>query len=395
MISIAQKTIAAITVVVVIAIAARVAIIRNRNSTLRNRPAIQKNINIRTNTNIGANTNTAITNTASNTNTGTNTNSSTKVSTSAYGVIGARNASNTAVMSTMKDIGASWVRVNYFFSDSNNPDLAALLNNGFNLVVTFKYDKPGNIDTTYGTFAQWPAAGFPYVNAATFQNDIQSALKPTLPYLSKGRSVYAQIENETSDASIVPQAKYWRGTVNQYIQQLNTFASAVHSLDKRIPVVVAGIPTTELDAVIQSGAKHDEAVKHLTALYSRGTYDAVDLHFYGCVSDIPSKMAWVKQNVHAGTKLISTENGGPDSRCSATPDVYDTNPQQYLQAEASQVSQRLKACADNGGSVCLWFSLFDLSGESAVFTHMGLLDRSNPPEQKPAYDAFKNFTATY
>lgn len=386
-----QKAIIGIAAVIVIAIAARVTIIKNRGNVARDHPSAQTNINKRTNTNSGVNTNEAVTNTLSNTNAGSNINGSIKAQTSIYGVIAGRNASDPAIMNAMKKLGVSWVRVNYLFSDAKNPDLAALLENGFHLVITFNYDKANNINTALGTPSEWPAAGFPFADEAKFRKDIQDALKPVLPYLDKGQSVYAQIENETSDASLIAKAKYWRGTVDQYIQQLNTFADAVHGLDKRIPVTVAGIPTTELDAVLQPGDKHDAAIQHLTAIYSRGTYDAVDLHFYGCVSDISEKMSWVKKNVHAGTKLISTENGGPDYRCVSTPDAYDKNPQQYLQAEADQVPQRLKACADNGGSVCLWFSLFDLSGESDVFTHMGLLDRSSPPKQKPAYGAFQTF----
>lgn len=392
----AQKAFVAVSVVVVIAIAVRFTIIKNTNNRLRNISEVQTNLNKKIGTNSSANTNPTITNAASNANRGTDNSGPTAKQAFIYGVIAGKNASDSSVMNILKDLGVTWLRVNYNFSGVKNPDLAVLLENDFHLVVTFNYNTTSNIDTTYGTLTEWPAAGFPFSDETKFRRDIQDALQPVLPYLDKGQLVYAQIENETADASLVPTAKYWRGTVAQYKRQLTAFATAVHGLDKRFQVTVAGIPTTELDAVIQtSNAKHDEAVKHLTALFSPTTYDAVDLHFYGCVSDIAAKASWAKAHIRNGTRWISTENGGPDSRCASTPTAYDQNPSQYLQAEAQQVSQRLSACAQNGGAACLWFSLFDLTGEASVFAHMGLLTRDNPPQQKQAYGTFKSYVASH
>jgi len=99
----------------------------------------------------------------------------------------------------------------------------------------------------------------------------------------------------------------------------------------------------------------------------------------------------------AGKLWISTENGGPDYRCPETPTKWDQNPTLFEQIQAQQVPTRLSACADNGGSICLWFSLFDLLKETGdVFSHLGLLDPSvSPPRKKPAYDAFKTFTGSH
>lgn len=67
---------------------------------------------------------------------------------------------------------------------------------------------------------------------------------------------------------------------------------------------------------------------------------------------------------------------------------------QFEQTEAQEVPNRLSLCANGGGAVCLWFSLFDLRGEVDAFNHLGLLDSSVvPPRKKPAYGAFQSFVA--
>lgn len=309
-----------------------------------------------------------------------------------FGVISGRNVADPAILSSVQDLGAQWIRVNYQFAREEKPELTKLLDAEFNLVVTFKNDDPSNIDTTYGTYNEWPSAGFPYKDKQRYQERIREALKPVVPYLAKGRQVWAQAENEVTDASVNPKGKYWRGTTAQYLTQLAAFSEAVRGLDPRLKVVLSGISSGELEAVINaSNPQSTNAQKHVTELLQKGEYDAVDLHFYHCADDIAAKVAWVKQRLPKGRAWISTENGGPDTRCSATPASYDANPAAYEQLQATQVSERLTACAANGGSVCLWFSLFDLTGEEAVFTHMGLLTRENPPRKKPAYGAFQAF----
>lgn len=84
----------------------------------------------------------------------------------------------------------------------------------------------------------------------------------------------------------------------------------------------------------------------------------------------------------------------PDSRCPTTPATWQQDPARFEQLQAEQIPERLGACVDEGGSVCLWFSLYDARGEAEVFRHLGLLDQSViPPRKKPAYDAFQAFAA--
>ncbi|MBI3893542.1 MAG: hypothetical protein HY303_18645 [Candidatus Wallbacteria bacterium] len=163
-------------------------------------------------------------------------------------------------------------------------------------------------------------------------------------------------------------------------------------------------------------------------MLTRGRYDVADLHFYGCVEDIPVEVQWVKAHMPPGKSWISTENGGPDIRCPSTPVSWEQNPEEYERLQARQVSERLSACADSGGLVCLWFSFLDMTGETSVFTHMGLIDpralkdkvkqlkgRRQTSDRRPvetlsqdqrselakllrkkaAYAAFKSFTATH
>lgn len=348
---------------------------QNQNSAVQNTNAIPPSTNSVQNTN-----------TAKNTNIQPPTTSATS-----YGVIAGRNASDDQVLPIIKDLGVQTLRVNYHFGDSQNPDLVKLLANGFDLVVTFKYDKSSNIVTTYGTPAQWPSAGFPYKDKAEYEQDVQAVLRSVLPYLAKGRKVYVQCENEVSDASVSPKVKYWRGTMQQYLLQLTAFHEAVKALDPRFTVVLSGFASIGLDAAIGSDVNMANAQKFYGGLLAAPDYDVADLHFYGCVVDIPAKAAWVKARLRSGTGWISTENGGPDSRCASTPTTYDQNPSQYLQMEAQQVPERLSACAQGGGRVCLWLSLFDMPNEASVFTHMGLLTAATPPQQKPAYSAFREF----
>ncbi len=353
----------------------------------RFRPGAQRNVNGTANENRNA--------PSANTNAPGDTGKETGTATGAqFGVIAGRNIADPAMLSYAQDLGAQWIRVNYQFARAEKPALTTLLDAGFNLVVTFKNDDPSNINTAYGTYEEWPSAGFPYKDKQRYQTVIREALTPVLPYLGKGRQVWAQAENEVTDASVNKKGKYWRGTTGQYLALLGAFSETVHALDPRLKVVLSSISSGELEAVITaSNPQSANAQKHVAELLSKGQYDAVDLHFYHCAENIPAKVAWVKQRLPRGRQWISTENGGPDSRCAATPKTYDQDPGGYERLQAAQVTERLTACAQNGGSVCLWFSLFDLTGEVSVFAHMGLLTRENPPQKKPAYQAFQSFVA--
>lgn len=296
------------------------------------------------------------------------------------------------IIGYLTDLGASWTRVNIHL-DGNDPDLTQFLDAGINIVVTIANRDPSNVDTPYGSLSEWPNAGFPFKSKEAYQDKVRAVLSPLVSYLGHGQQIWVQAENEVSDAGLNPKSKYWRGDTNQYLAQLHVLYEAVKSLNPNIPVVLSSFPSESLDKALDSSDPlHGYAVTHMQRLLTDGQYDAADLHFYGCVEDIPAKVAWIKANMPADKLWISTENGGPDYRCASTPHHWDENPAAYEQKQAEQVAARLNACRNNGGSICLWFSLFDLKNEVDVFSHMGLLDpRMNPPAQKPAYQAFKTF----
>jgi hypothetical protein len=88
-----------------------------------------------------------------------------------------------------------------------------------------------------------------------------------------------------------------------------------------IPVVLAGFASATLDGLINQDAQgHTRAEKHVTEILSQAKFDAVDLHFYGCVEDIPAKVKAIKDLLPTGQTVpwISTENGGPEAECKST-----------------------------------------------------------------------------
>ncbi len=306
-------------------------------------------------------------------------------------------------VAAVNDLGAQWVRINLALDGNaaNDIDFNPFLAAGINVVITLNNRNPANIDLTYSgaanagqALAAWPNAGFPYVSKDQYQQDIRDTLA-RINGVDSGR-VWLQCENEVGDASLSPDSRYWRGTNDQYLTQLASFYDGVRSASSVVPVIASSFASENLDAVINPSDPHSSyQIDRLSTLLSTGKYDAADLHFYGCVNDIPAKVQWVRDHLPAGKRWISTENSGPDSRCAGTPISWTQNLALFEQIEAAQVSARLGACVANGGSICLWFSLSDLQNETDVFNHLGLLDQSvMPSRQKPAYDAFKTFVAT-
>ncbi|MBI3952207.1 MAG: hypothetical protein HY314_17295 [Acidobacteria bacterium] len=107
------------------------------------------------------------------------------------------------MINILTDLGAGRVRVNGHL-DGKKGDVKPVLEAGINLVITFNNADPSNIDTTYGTPAEWIHAGFPFRSKAAYQQRIREELMPLLPYLATGRQVWVQCENEISDASANP-----------------------------------------------------------------------------------------------------------------------------------------------------------------------------------------------
>lgn len=308
-----------------------------------------------------------------------------------FGVIASGKVQIPGSIAYLKDLGISWLRVNAQF-DGNDQDFTRFLDAGFNLIITVAYRDQGNVDTTYGSLDEYSHGGFPFKSKELYQKRIREALTPLLPYLKKGRQIMVQCENEIGPADINPKAHYWRGSMEQYLRQLDAMSEAVHGLNPSMKVVLSSFTSEGLDKVISTDPNDQRskyATRNLTTMLTEGNYDAADLHFYGCVEDIPKKINWVKSHMPKGKLWISTEDGGPDYRCNSTPLHYKDNPGQYEELEAKQVSQRLGACAEGGGSVCLWFSFTDLIKEVEVFNRMGLLDQRGLANYKDSFKKMK------
>ncbi|HYU26534.1 MAG TPA: hypothetical protein VEO74_15090 [Thermoanaerobaculia bacterium] len=290
------------------------------------------------------------------------------------------------------DTGASWVRLNLNL-DPKDQDYTVFLGANVNVVLTLVNRDASNVDTTYGTPDQWLRAGFPYRSRSAYQQRIRNTLAAALPYVTAGRQVYVQCENEIGDVAQNPNSTYWRGTTDQYLAQLSALFEAVRSVSPAMRVVMSSFASGSLEIVLKpADPRYTAVTARLSRMLGEGQYDAADLHFYDCVEAITPKVAWVTARMPAGRTWISTENGGSDPNCPATPEPYSQNPSHFEEVEAQQVPLRLRTCIDAGGAVCLWFSLLDLKDESETFSHLGLLDQtSTSPRRKPAWDAFHSF----
>jgi arylsulfatase A-like enzyme len=316
---------------------------------------------------------------------------------SQFGVfVGKQNTENPQYVQAVKDLGATWVRVGFHLGVKNQ-DYIQYLSAGINVILTVANEDPANIVTTYGTPQQWPNAGWPFKSKDLYEQEIRSALQPAQVYLKQGQKLWVQADNEVTDAAVHPAYLYWRGTDDQYLVELQALYEAVKSVDPNIPVVLNGISSETLAILGDPKNKNYPFFKTEVSRYlTEGKYDVVDLHFYECVESIPAKIATAKQMMPAGHPFnwISTENGGPHPNCK-TSVSWRQNLAQFEQMQAQQVPARLSACVNNGGSICMWFSLFDLLKAADAFSHLGLLDPStNPPTQKPAYAAYKLFVAS-
>ncbi len=300
-------------------------------------------------------------------------------------------------VNAMKDLGASCVRMNCRLKDKDH-EFDRYLDAGIDMVITFDNSDPSNMSTEYGTLKEWPNAGFPYRSKEAYQKRIREVLMPLKPFLASGRKIWAQCENEIGDASINPKSRYWRGTTEQYLEQLQAFREAVESVSPSIPVVLTSFPSESLSALIDNGNPHHEyADRHLTKLLKSPDAKVLDLHFYGSVDEISAKVKAVRDRAPKNKPFlwICTENGGPDFRSKDTPISWKQDKEKFEQIQATQVSQRLLACSHNGAQLCLWFSLMDLKKETDAFSHLGLLDQDVlPPRKKPSYVAFKTFIAS-
>ncbi len=304
------------------------------------------------------------------------------------------------------ELGAKWVRTNHDIERNavtQNILLATqvpkFLDAGLNVLLTLSNQDDQNIDISFGTLTDWPNAGFPFLNETTYKESITTILEPLHAYLDQGRKIWVQCENEVGDASVNTENRYWRGTTDQYLLLMNACTAAVHAADARFVAVMQGFASGPLDAVLNpNDPAYDYQTDRISTLLSDAAYDAVDLHFYGCADVIDEKVAWIKGHMPAEKPWISTENSGPHPDCPGAPKWQD-DLAAFEAEQATEVTTRMTACAAAGGTVCLWFSLFDLDNESDGFNHLGLLDKddadplNNLPRKKPAFDTLKAYTA--
>lgn len=334
------------------------------------------------------------------------------------------------------ELGASWVRVNSTINGKTSNNFVKFLDEGINVIITLTHRDPNNSvqDLDYGTVSTCPNGGFPFIDEQSFKDSVQTAISLAVPYLDT-RQVWVQAENEVSDASVnsdnvtdvcMKGGKYWHGTTDQYLTNLKALHDAVKELDPRMKVVMSGFTSQALDSVIGDSSvdyRYDYQYSRLTKMFNSPndtSYDAVDLHFYACADDIAAKAQWLKDHLPAGKLWITTENSGPNVNGDIIGIDRTTGKSQYRECpeylgergtealpwwqtdlaafeaeQANQINVRMNACANNGGSICLWFSLFDLDNEVDVFNHLGLLDKDDIDptitNRKPSFYAYQDF----
>lgn len=304
---------------------------------------------------------------------------------------------NAQEIGLLTDIGnVGWVRLEIFMGGTGQ-DYTPYLDAGFNVILTIVNKNFDNIVTDNGTPQDWPGAGFPFKNKDQYQKDVRTLLQPAVPYLQQGRQVWVQAENEETDATVEKNAIFWRGTDQQYLAQSQAFYAAAKSISPNIKVVLSGFAGYMLELIANPDLpRHAYGVQHAKLLLTQAKYDALDLHFYECVTDITPHVKGLKALIPAGQPFvwISTENGGPMTACKATPISWKQDLAQFEKLQAGQLPERLSACSQNGGRICLVFSFFDLEKSDEKFNHLGVIDQSvSPPRQKPAYAAYQAFAS--
>lgn len=323
-----------------------------------------------------------------------------------------------------QDLNGKWVRTNFALTSERDPitgkgrsasKAIKYLDAGINVILTINDQDDSNILTPYGDLATWPKAGFPYADKTVFQKDVADAVEPLLPYLDQGREIWIQSENEVGDASYSSQNgkkdgnMFWRGTTLDYLQTLDALAEEIHGLDSRLKVVLSSFTSVAEDVVIappdpqdpqyeQKLISYNYQVLRMGTMLADPNFDVADLHFYGCASDIAAKVQWVQDHMPADKLWVTTEMSGPDYPVCPGAIDWQQDLAGFEQQQAVEVTTRMTACAQSGGSVCLWFSLFDLNDEVPEYNHLGLIEHNTsfpppPVRLKSAYDAFKNYTA--
>ncbi|MBI5082029.1 MAG: hypothetical protein HZB17_12130 [Chloroflexi bacterium] len=110
-------------------------------------------------------------------------------------------ATRPEIISYLTELNAGWVRINIDLNGANE-NYTQLFDDGLNVFLMVSNQDPQNADTSLGTLKEFPNAGFPYKSKATYQQKVRALITLALPYLAKGRMLYAQAENEIGDATV-------------------------------------------------------------------------------------------------------------------------------------------------------------------------------------------------
>ncbi|PIV80657.1 hypothetical protein COW53_08480 [bacterium CG17_big_fil_post_rev_8_21_14_2_50_64_8] len=166
----------------------------------------------------------------------------------------------------------------------------------------------------------------------------------------------------------------WTGTIDQLIEFFNASYAAVKAADPSATVVLGGIPSIGLDAMVLNAGQGNyvarqsynetvkdsltvaiaqdpriaEAVAVRERVLAESLYDMVDLHMYGPVEFNQYRISRIRQNV-GDVPLVSSECGGPNL-------AYDPviTPEEHFQ---TAMDMNLDALS-RGLVYTMWLSMF-------------------------------------
>ncbi len=212
----------------------------------------------------------------------------------------------------------------------------ALQNQGLDICMTLITDAEWGVEPS-----EFPAANHPPADMADWTafmgalverydgdgvDDVESLLRPVQSY---------QVASEWPSPQNLGGG--WTGTIDQLIDFFNATYDAVKAADSTAAVILGGIASISLDAMVLNAGMADytarlsysetvqdsltlemaqdprvaEAVADKERVLAESRYDMVDLHLYGPVEYNQYRIARIRQSVGA-VPLVSTEGGGPN-----------------------------------------------------------------------------------
>lgn len=334
---------------------------------------------------------------------------------SRFGVINVTNPNDPQTLNRLNDIRVGFVRINVSWEDVDdvndrinfiNNYLSPLNTNGQKVLIMMRTRnklnctlvKPGDCSNGYvSPFSScsneliYQDANKSFIRSGmmpnnlavyrdfikNFVNDVGDAIGNNFAYL--------QIDNEVSDVCANNGSIYWRSTINDYKNVLNSAYSGVQSSNYKdvVKVVPAGFSSGALEGLI-AVPPNDMVVDQVKDVLDNGHYDVIDLHLYDSYNDVPTKIKWFIDNGY-NKPLIATELSGPDINSVIT---------DREERKSKELVKRFAIGLYGGLQRISLFSFIDLPGESAQrFKNQGLLnketlsDTNNYPQ--PAYYTYK------